>query len=219
MLDFLKKIFLKKDENTARALFENKDIKQKGSCKDCALQSKCEDQGNYDYRCDYTVDMSDFDRDKRSILLMDDHEGIVSFLKDDLVYLDEKNIIDLDKINVLTFSSNLAAFNFEVAQRKMKGLNIDWAIIDITLGGSVITKDGNVKYTGVDVYEMILKYNPDVKFIFYTGNNLNPYIKANKAIIDKFKSISGKKIKDYILFKTSLDMNTRRDFISKHLFE
>ena len=222
MFKYLKKLFNNEKEidlNTADNLFKNDKINKKGSCANCALAPLCKEKGDYDYRCDYTVELTDFDEDKPSILLVEDNEGVVNFLKEDVQYLEENGLLNNREYNILTFTSNLAAFNFEVAQRKMCGLNIKYAILDITLGGSIMTEDGNIKYTGVDVYEMILKYNPNVKVLFYTGNNLNPYINANAKLIEQFKNITkGKDIKDYILFKTSLDMDTRRKSLSERLF-
>jgi len=84
-----------------------------------------------------------------------------------------------------------------------------------------MTEKGNLKYTGVDVFEMINKNKntpKDFKFLFYTGNNLNPYIKSNEKLINQFKNITGDSIKDYVLFKTSMDIDSRRKYIIEHIF-
>jgi len=220
MIKKIKKMFSKekKDELTSETLFKEDKVKIKGACTNCPLKQLCEDRNNYDYRCDYAIKLPNFDKNKDSLLIIDDNEGLVSFLLDDIEYFNEKGIIDLDKINVITMSSNMAGFNLEVAQRKLNGLRIKWAIIDITLGGSIMTPEGNKKYTGVDVYEMIIDYNPEMKFIFYTGNNLNPHIKTNSLLIKQFKDINNEDINDYVLFKTALDMDARRKYLQKYLF-
>lgn len=166
----------------------------------------------------YSKRIKDFDNKKETILIIDDNEGIVSFLEDDIDFLQGEGIIDISEVNVLGLSGSHAGFNFEIMQKRNSGLNIKWAIIDITLGGSVMTKEGIVKYTGVDVFEILYKDNPDIKFLFYTGNNLNPYIKANKKIIDQFNRITDEDISKYVLFKTSMDMDKRRNYISEFLF-
>ena len=221
MFKFIKNLFKKEkkiDLNTAENLFKDDKIAKKGSCAGCKLAPMCLNRGDYDYRCDFTVDMSNFDKAKDSILLVEDNEGVINFLEEDIDYLIEQKKIK-DKYNILSFTGTLAAFNFEVSQRKLNGLNIKYAILDITLGGSIMTESGNLKYTGVDVLEMIFKYNPEVSFLFYTGNNLNPYINANARLIKQFKDMTGEDIEDYILFKTSLDIDTRRESLVKRLFK
>ena len=180
--------------------------------------SHCQDRGNYESFCDNAVGIN-YNKKKDSILIIDDNEGMVSFIEDDMDFLNKTKVIKKDEINIISLSGNLAGFSFEIMQKKAKGLNIKWAIIDITLGGSVMTKEGNVKYTGVDVYEMLMEFNPEAKFVFYTGNNLNPYINANKKLIEQFKKVSGgKNIKEFVLFKTSMDMDTRRKYLTENLF-
>ncbi len=161
----------------------------------------------------------EFDKNKESILILDDNEGMVSFLLDDLNFFNKSGQLNLDDYNVLTFSGYNAGFDFETTQEFHEGLNIKYAIIDITLGGSNMTKDGNIIYTGVDVFEMIQKYQDDFKFIFYTGNNMNTHIKANVRIMDHFKTLTSHNIIDYILYKTSMDMDTRRVNIFNKLFK
>jgi len=218
MWGFLNK-WINKDEvksNTAASLFEND---EKVIPKDtfCMYQDK---NGNCPREQDNTnvcrvLEEHSFDNNKRSILIVDDNPGMVSFLKDDIEFIEHDNVINLSEYNLLTFDTPYAAFTFQKVQDMNNGLNIDYAILDITIGGSIMTPNGNIKYTGVDIYEMILKYNPDVKVIFYTGNQLNPYIKSNKKLIDQFSTITnGKKINDFILFKTSLDLDDRRKFFS-----
>jgi len=157
-----------------------------------------------------------FDASKPSIIIIDDNPGMVSFLKDDLEFLDEEEILNLDDYNLITFETPFAAFDFKRAQTANDGLNIKFAILDITLGGSRMTEQGNIKYTGVDIFEMILNYNSDVKALFYTGNQLNPHIKASKKLIEQYTKLTdGKDIKDHILYKTSMDMDDRRKFFAE----
>ncbi len=219
MLSIFKKLF-KKDELTADHLFQD-EASAGDRCHKCNFGEdyNCPLQKEND-KCKWGVDLpKDFIKGNDTILLIDDNAGMVSFLTDDMKFIGEQNHFDLQKTNILPISTSFAAFNFNALQTKNDGLNIKYALIDITLGGSVMTKNGNVKYTGVDVYAMILKYNPDVKFLFYTGNNLNPYIKANKILIDQFNEINGGKINDFVLFKTSMDLEARRDYIVEKLFK
>jgi len=152
---------------------------------------------------------------KDIFLIIDDNEGMVSFLKDDLDYL--KDIGVYDNIEILTLSGSHSAFTLKAMLDKIPTLNIKYAIIDITLGGSIMTPKGNLKYTGIDVLDML--YNKNLKYIFYTGNNLNPYIKRNKELIQQFFDITEEDIQEHILFKTSMDLKSRRKYIAKKFFD
>jgi CheY-like chemotaxis protein len=209
------------EEITAASLF---DTDNKNNVKDCIKEHKCENckiGTNNDtpldvaISCKWALKLDDYNDSKPSILLVDDNPGIISFLLDDIESLDG-TMINIKDYNILTFDTINAAYNFEATQHKYHGLNIKYAILDLTLGGSIPTNDGPSKYTGVDIYQQIMIYNPEVKVLFYTGNNLNDYIRSNKKLIEQFNTITnGKDIKDYVLFKTSLDLNGRREYFGK----
>ena len=217
----LKNIFKKEEDKlTAESLFPDKEPTEH-SCKGCLIEPYCTKVGGQSNLCKYAIDIKGYDKNKDTILIIDDNKGVISFLMDDIEYLDEEKIINLKTINVITISGTHAAFTLELLYSKLEKLSIKWAIIDITLGGSAMTEKGNLKYTGVDVFEMINKNKntpKDFKFLFYTGNNLNPYIKSNEKLINQFKNITGDSIKDYVLFKTSMDIEKRRKYITKHIF-
>ena len=215
----------KEDKLTAASLFEESTedkskvrpcdtTNNKKGCKVCNLGKNKQEKLNLTIQCEWILDLPDYDSSKPSILVVDDNPGIISFMIDDIEALDGK-ALNIDDYNILTFDTVNAAYHFEATQHKYSGLNIKYAILDLTLGGSIITEDGPVKYTGVDIYQQILIYNPEVKVLFYTGNNLNEYIKSNKKIIEQFSELTdGKKIKDYVLFKTSLDLYGRRKYLN-----
>jgi CheY-like chemotaxis protein len=204
---------------TASNLFndekESKEIKPSitSSCTTCSLGKNGIEKITPDINCNWVVTLNDYDETKQSILVVDDNPGIISFMIDDIESLNGSKL-NIDDYNIITFDTVNAAYYFEATQHRYKGLNIKYAILDLTLGGSIISSDGPVKYTGVDIYQQILIYNPEVKVLFYTGNNLNEYIKSNKKLIEQFSNLTnGKKIKDYILFKTALDLDGRRKFL------
>jgi len=223
MFNFIKNIFKKekeelKEELTAENLFKDDIIEREFECINCPLKKVCKSH-SASIECEDAINMDNFDDTKDTILVIDDHEGIISFLKDDMEFFNEKGIIKLNDVNLLLISGSYAAFTLKLLYDKIGKLNIKWAIIDITLGGSKMTPEGNIKYTGVDVFDMIYKKDKPFKYLFYTGNNLNPHIRSNQKIIEQFKNITNENLNDHILFKTSMDMNTRRKYITKHLFE
>lgn len=143
---------------------------------------------------------------------------MVSFLKDDIEEIFEEHELDIEEYNILEFTSKFAAYQFLATHQHYEGLNITKAIIDITYGGCVQSDDGNIRLTGVDIFSVIYNSNPKVKFLFYTGNLLNKYIKSNRDLMEQFKDIYCDKISDYVLYKTSLGMDDRRKYIAEHLF-
>ena len=219
LIEFLSNYFNKPTEETftAEDLFGHKKDDFTPICNTCDFKNYCDVDNKVSNPCKYIVNLPDFDETKDSILIVDDNPGIVSFIKDDIIFLEEQGVVDLSNLNIISLYGNDAAFNLKAISDNKK-LNIKWAIIDITLGGTHSTENGVVKLTGVDIFELLHTTNKDVKFIFYTGNNLNPYIKSNKKLIDQFTNITGKNITDFVLFKTSLDMDKRRNFIKNRLF-
>lgn len=186
------------------------------NCLNCHRRSICKQLGLKD-ECDLPLNLGDKDLSKPGILLIDDNPGIVSFLEDDFEVLYKENKINLNKYNIFSFTSKMAAYMFMATVRKYGDLNIKYAIIDITLGGIVTTIDNIIKLTGVDVLEMLLEMNPDIKYIFYTGNQMNVYIKPIADIMEQYKKLTKKDINDIVLFKTSLSMRDRQQFILDEL--
>jgi hypothetical protein len=179
-------------------------------CTDCGLRDKCS----------WIQKDIIFDKNKDSILIIDDNSGLVSFLRDDIETICIENGVDINSLNILEFSSKYAAYTFIATHRYFGSLNIKYAIIDITFGGSVQTHTGNVRLTGVDVFEEIYKTEGEsLKFIFYTGNQLNPYIKSNQKLMEQFNEIYHDSILHHVIYKTSLSMDKRRDAINNILFK
>ena len=187
-------------------------------CYSCGQSSFCNVAG-LDPMCQWNQDLSDKDLSKPGILIIDDNPGIVSFLEDDLEELNDEGLIKLNDYNVFTFTTKHAAYHLLGVLRQHGDLNIKIAIVDITLGGSMQTPKGNTKLTGVDAFEPLLELNPKLKYIFYTGNQMNDHVKVIADIMKTFTKITGEKITDHLLFKTQLNMNDRRMFLYDKLFK
>lgn len=228
MLEFFNILFNKfsapdiKDNNVSSSLFkEEKEIDlARNACGNCENKDICKLTDSENYLCGSVVRQENYDSNKPSILLFDDNAGVVSFLEDDIIDLFHKKIIDKNKYNILTFSTQYAAFNLRATLKSYNGLNIKYAIFDLTIGGGIYDEiKGNIVLDGVDAYSDVLSYNPDLRFIFFTGNKLNPYINKNKEIMKKFSDISNKDIKDFIIYKTSLSPEQRREKIKELIKE
>lgn len=200
MLDYLFPSFKKKNQG----LIECQDCGVKGACKAIDFGS----ESNYSFE-------NGFDPSKETILIIDDNPAIMNFLREDIHEISKE--IDLSNYNVLTVTGSLAAFQLHGLLKKRK-LNIQYAIIDITYTGSITHKGSTLRLSGLDVYKDIKKHSPDFKFLFYT-NDLNPVLKINQRLMSEFEKLTGKKLEDYILKKTTLSISGRRDQIVKRLFK
>lgn len=168
--------------------------------------------------CKWVRDLKNFNPELESILIIDDNPGMISFIEEDLNEILQENGIDKSKYNILTFRSKDAPYILLSTLSYYKDLNITKAIIDITFSGNVRTENGNVRLNGVDIFEELYKINKNLSFFFYTGNQLNPYIRGNKELILNFNKISGKNIFDFVLFKNFLENEERKEFITNRLF-
>lgn len=220
LIDKIKQFFNKEDKVESYFIKPTKKVIEGGLCNgSCGNNFYCDGCGKIP-TCSWIKKDLKFDRNKPSILIIDDNPGLVSFLKDDIESIFDKNRLDIDNFNIIEFTSKFAAYNFIATHQYFDGLNIKYAIIDITLGGSVQTYNGNIRLTGVDVFnEIYRKVGEELKFVFYTGNQLNPYIKSNRDLIDQFKNIYHDNIIDHVLYKTTMSMDKRRESLNKILFE
>lgn len=164
--------------------------------------------------------LDDVDFSKPGILIIDDNEGICSFIEDDLEEMDEDGMIVLADYNVFVFSSIMCAYNLIATIQKYSNLNIQKAIIDITYSGTVSTiSRGNIKLNGVDVFEILYEMNENIKYLFYTGNQMNKNIKNIGELMVKYTAITNNNIKDNIIFKTQHSMKERRLLLQKKIFD
>lgn len=189
-----------------------------GSCADCGQLTFCNGAGIIE-NCEWVQDYSKYDLTKPGILIIDDNPGIVSFLEDDLEELTDSGLINVEDYNIFSFTTKNAAYIAFGTMRAYKNLNIQKAIIDITLGGSMVTSKGNIKLHGVDVFEALIEINPNLRYLFYTGNQMNSEVKTISDIMRQYSLLTGKKITDSLLFKTQLSMKDRRTFLYEKLFK
>lgn len=211
------KSLFKEDTDKREAARERNEL---GNCKCeiCELENKqaCKLNTKENRYLKEVLEKVEIDKDKETILLLDDNTGVLSFLMDDLKVLKKKGLFDYTKYNIVLFDSKLAGFKLRAALLSGQKLNIKYAVFDITLGGTLFSDDGeNITLDGVDCYIDVAKEYPDIKYIFYTGNKLNPYIKRNEEIINKFKAFSGDDIDSHILFKTTLNREERQEYLLK----
>lgn len=225
MFEIIKKFFSKgeTDKGTTSAdLFGTKPTdktRQRQKCLEehgeCIL---CNEDNDY---LQEVYESPNLDPNKETILILDDNAGVISFLIDDFNSIKErKNGFDFEQYNILKLDTKLAAFKLRALLYGNDKIRIKYAILDITLGGTLFDKEGmNITLDGVDSLLDIIQFNKDVRYFFYTGNKLNPYIKKNEEIIKKYREQLGKDIDENILFKTSLSRDERQAYINSFFRE
>jgi len=151
-----------------------------------------------------------------NLLIIDDNFGIVTILENSL----KNKIKDVAKktqkeIKILKLSTSEAPLKLIVTLSKNPKIKINYAILDFTFGLIVRLKNENVKITGVDVFSFLIEKNPNLKFIFFTGNNFNSNHTEIKKAREIFKKIAKKEIDDFLLYKGQISYNRDNLIIDK----
>jgi len=158
-----------------------------------------------------------WDKSKKTFLIIDDNFGIVAIIKDIIDELSAEGKINLEEWNILSFQEKQAGIHL-LKSIQIDGLKVDAAFIDMTYGSIIRIKERNIKINGLHIFKFLKDKNENINFKFYTGNVLNEYINNNKEIIDYFHKITGKNIKDYIIMKSRTTDDDLKNEILK-LFE
>lgn len=126
-------------------------------------------------------------------------------------HLDTLMKFDLDNYNVILSTGIQSAFSvFEAIDN---GLKVDYAILDILIGGHNKYKDKTRILDGIDVAKKILESNPRVKYKFYSGCSLVD--DSDESI--KFKNTIGGNLTKKVIIKDK-NLNWKREKILE-LFE
>ena len=144
------------------------------------------------------------------ICILDDNASTVKALEYDIKKLSKKNDCNL---TVDKYDGSYAVFDLF----DKDDLFYDIAIVDITIGGSKVTESEILKYSGIDAAVKLHQVNKDIKVMVYTGNNMNPYIKAQRELMELFKDEFGHDIEDVTVIKQSLTPVERQDYIQEKL--
>jgi len=165
-------------------------------CAQCMFRQNCSKNSHF---CEKWH--KEWDKSKRTFLIIDDNFGIVAIIKDIIDELNEEGKIDLKEWNILSFQEKQAGIQL-IKALKIDKLKVDAAFIDMTYGSIIRIKDKNIKINGIHIFKFLKDINKNLKFKFYTGNILNDYISNNKEIIDYFKKITGEDIENYMILKS-----------------
>lgn len=131
---------------------------------------------------------NDYDTNKKTILIMDDREEIISSVLDDLAALDNTNNFFLEDYNILTVSSKMAGFSVLDILEKAPKIEINFALLDVILGGKKNIDGKRKMVDGVDVALAIWEKFPNADILFFSGciieTNDDPFNFKNK--FDKY---------------------------------
>lgn len=131
---------------------------------------------------------NEYDTNKKTILIMDDREEIISSVLDDLAALDNTNNFFLEDYNILTVSSKMAGFSVLDILEKAPKIEINFALLDVILGGKKNIDGKRKMVDGVDVALAIWEKFPNADILFFSGciieTNDDPFSFKNK--FDKY---------------------------------
>jgi len=146
----------------------------------------------------------DYDPGKKTLLIMDDREAIISSILDDLYSLEEQESeFHLKNFNILKLQSKMAGFNTMDILTNAPLIEINYALLDIILGGKKVIDGKRKMVDGVDVAISIWDKFEAAEILFFSGCIIDS---GNKEIFnfkDKFEKYTGDSIENYILPKDS----------------
>ena len=207
--------FSKEYKNNIQEKIKEENLK---NCPTCPIADKC--NGGRNNLCQKYQIPEGYGPNKKTILIIDDNLGIVSFLEDDVKEMAREYSLNIDDFNIVAIYGNDAAINAITLVKKYPEFKVDYAIIDLTYGAIIKTDKGNVKFNGVDVFCYLREKNPNLKYVFFTGNTLNTYLNSIKRMVEKFKSCSnGEDIIDHTIFKNQYSDEDRLKVIFENLFK
>jgi len=127
------------------------------------------------------IDITNLDKNKKNIFIMDDFDGMGSLIKDEIKQVNCINIHE--HFNIILDTGTFAGFSLRNLLNTEKDLKIDLAFLDITLGGIV---DGE-ELDGIDIAILLKNRNKNCLIKFVTGHTLNKHNPEIFKFIQKFE--------------------------------
>lgn len=143
---------------------------------------------------------TDFIKGRRNILIMDDRDEIISSVIDDLRSLNATKDFSLDDYNIIAVSSKMAGFNVYEILEKAPDIEINYALLDIVLGGKKSVDGRRTMVDGVDVAIQIWEHFPSANILFFSGCIIEPS-EDKSHFKSRFDSYTGEDLNDYIMPK------------------
>jgi len=129
-----------------------------------------------------------FNKDFKTIFIMDDFDGMAELIKDELKQAKCCNLNE--HFNIVVSTGIFAGFSIRNLLQENPNLVIDIAFLDITLGGII----NGEEIDGIDIAILLKERNPDCLIKFVTGHTLNKHNPEIFKFIYKFESTFGVKM-------------------------
>ncbi len=159
---------------------------------------------NFKEQCDWLLEngwiSTPYSKQKKTILIMDDREEIISSMVDDLKALDSTNSFFIDDYNILTVFTKMAGFSVIDIIEQAPDIEIHYALLDIILGGKKVVDGVRVMVDGVDVAIKLYKRFPSIDILFFSGCIIEPSDDPSH-FKNRFENFTGDDMNNYILPK------------------
>ena len=139
-----------------------------------------------------------------NLLIMDDVAITMSLYKISFKNMTRDHFYNI--IDHVTIATALGSNAGLVAYKYLLEHEINFAIIDITIGQIVYTDDNSIiEIDGIDIAIEIWNRYPKAKIVFVTAHSLNRDNKKLNYYFNKFEEMTGKKIENYYINKNDLN--------------
>lgn len=154
-----------------------------------------------------------FSSERKNLLIMDDSEEIISSIIDDLHKLNSTTNFNINDFNIFTISSKMAGFDVLELLEVAPEIRIDFALLDIILGGKKVVEGVRKMIDGVDVAISIWTRFPNAEILFFSGCIIEQTVDKNH-FKSRFEKFTSEKIDDYIIPKDA-DFSDELDQLSR----
>lgn len=127
--------------------------------------------------------ITEYDASKPTVLIMDDYEGMVALMVDELL-----EVMQSINVNIIIATTDYAAFSVKKLLQN-SDISIDIAFLDITIGGIYFDETNLIELDGIDIAKILWELNPSTEIKFITGNTLSEKNKELNNFINKFNTI------------------------------
>jgi transcription termination factor Rho len=218
-------LLIKNKNDTKKLKIENKEdvikkeIKKQNEIIDKILLNPCE---VCEFSGSYNTSKEDHNKfmlekfgvvDKPVFIIIDDNEGIISYILDTINDIFSENNINPKNYKIVTFSGVNAIYSY-LGFLKEYNKYIFGGIFDLTIGGIKRFQGMNIRLNGLDAIYASNKLGIK-KFILFTGNTINPKIRENKIVLERYKNIIKRDIKEDLIFKSDFNNDLKRIIYEK----
>jgi len=140
------------------------------------------------------LDLTGYDTNKKTILILDDYNSILTMFKKLIKHMD----IESD-YNIIYGNGQDATLKAIKTVSEVDYFTIDYLLTDITFGTGFRVGVNNFTINGVRLVGILLRFLPDMKYIFMTGHMVSKVITPELYI--EYSKYSDDELLDHLKFK------------------